>query len=180
MTDFCHHFITLCWWRDLTPTSKTCHQQIRRKIQNSDKVARHVLDNTVHTLLVGDMATEFALGGFQIYYLLPGLEGFHLRRLKNILIEIGKAVKILLIFNHLRWNKNWRIEFVNPDKKMGFKNESLSSPTSEKEQSDWLKNNCQPNYWTNVTPDPKSRCGPYQESFNGIRALRAAQFTGFC
>ena len=48
---------------------------------------------------------------------------------------------------------------------MGFKNESLSSPTSEKEQSDWLKNNCQPNYWTNVTPDPKSRCGPYQESF---------------
>ena len=50
---------------------------------------------------------------------------------------------------------------------MGFKNESLSSPTSEKEQSDWLKNNCQPNYWTNVTPDPKSRCGPYQESFHG-------------
>ena len=48
---------------------------------------------------------------------------------------------------------------------MGFKNESLSSSTSEKEQSDWLKNNCQPNYWTNVTPDPKSRCGPYQESF---------------
>ena len=25
-----------------------------------------MLDNTVHTLLVGDMATEFALGGFQI------------------------------------------------------------------------------------------------------------------
>ena len=29
--------------------------------QTPDKVARHVLDNTVHTLLVGDMATEFAL-----------------------------------------------------------------------------------------------------------------------
>ena len=66
---------------------------------------------------------------------------------------------------------------------MGFKNESLSSPTSEKEQSDWLKNNCQPNYWTNVTPDPKSRCGPYQESFHDYfinQGSPGAQFTGFC
>ena len=78
--------------------------------KNSQKVARHIFDNTLHTLLVGDSASEFAL-------------------------------------------------------KMGFENESLSSPETDQEQSDWLENNCQPNYWNNVIPDPKTACGPYQDSF---------------
>ena len=72
------------------------------------KVARHVLDNTRHSLLVGDMATEFAI-------------------------------------------------------KMGYEEESLSSISSDQEQADWLANNCQPNYWMNVLPDPTTQCGPYQE-----------------
>jgi len=78
-----------------------------RRVKHAAKVARHVLDNTRHSLLVGDMATEFAL-------------------------------------------------------EMGYEEESLSSPSTEKEQSDWLANSCQPNYWMNVVPDSTLQCGPYQ------------------
>ena len=48
--------------------------------------------------------------------------------------------------------------------KMGYEEESLSSISTDQEQLDWLANNCQPNYWMNVLPDPKTQCGPYQES----------------
>lgn len=78
-----------------------------REIKNAIAVARHVLENTRHTLLVGEQATDFAV-------------------------------------------------------MMGFRKEPLSTPKSEKLDSEWRKGNCQPNFWTNVVPDPTKSCGPYQ------------------
>ena len=44
---------------------------------------------------------------------------------------------------------------------MGFSNESLTSTNSITIQENWLKNDCQPNFWVNVSPDPTKHCGPY-------------------
>lgn len=78
-----------------------------RRVRSAISVARMVLERTNHTLLVGDMATKFALD-------------------------------------------------------FGFKEESLTSEKSQKLHQDWLANSCQPNYWKNVSPDPKTSCGPYK------------------
>lgn len=77
-----------------------------RNIKNAIEVARHVLENTKHTLIVGEQATEFAV-------------------------------------------------------MMGFKREPLSTETSQKMWTDWTENNCQPNFWENVVPNPSMSCGPY-------------------
>lgn len=78
-----------------------------RNIKNAIGVARHVLENTQHTLLVGERATAFAI-------------------------------------------------------QMGFKNESLSTTNSNDLWNKWKQNRCQPNFWTNVQPDPTRFCGPYE------------------
>ncbi|KAJ3660044.1 hypothetical protein Zmor_011700 [Zophobas morio] len=77
-----------------------------RRIKSAIKVARHVLENTKHSFLVGDLATEFAKG-----------------------------------FN--------------------FDEESLSTNYSVQLWKDWKSNNCQPNFWQNVEPNPATSCGPY-------------------
>lgn len=77
-----------------------------RRIKNAISVARLVLERTNHTLLVGDMATEFA-------------------------------------------------------KSFGLKEETLSSAESERILTDWQNKSCQPNYWRNVSPNPRTSCGPY-------------------
>lgn len=46
--------------------------------------------------------------------------------------------------------------------KMGFKEEDLHSKESIEMFETWKKNKCQPNYWKNVSPDPKTSCGPYK------------------
>lgn len=61
-------------------------------IKNAIGVARRVLENTQHTLLAGEGATEFAI-------------------------------------------------------QMGFKNESLSTESSNYLWKDWKTNRCQPNFW---------------------------------
>lgn len=78
-----------------------------REVKDAIAVARRVLENTRHTLLVGEQATEFA-------------------------------------------------------EMMGFKRETLSTEHSRKLNQGWKERNCQPNYWTNVFPDPTTTCGPYQ------------------
>ena len=78
-----------------------------RRCRDAAKTARRVLELTEQTLLVGDLASEFAFS-------------------------------------------------------MGCKNESLSSEKSREIQKTWKENNCQPNYWKNVSPDPTKNCGPYQ------------------
>nr|BAX00386.1 aspartylglucosaminidase [Aurelia sp. SETO] len=45
---------------------------------------------------------------------------------------------------------------------MGFKEEDLHSKESIEMFEDWKKKSCQPNYWKNVSPDPKTSCGPYK------------------
>ncbi|XP_071951860.1 N(4)-(Beta-N-acetylglucosaminyl)-L-asparaginase-like [Antedon mediterranea] len=53
---------------------------------------------------------------------------------------------------------------------MGFKSESLSTDKSKQIWEDWKKNNCQPNYRNNVSPDPTTSCGPYTP----LKVLQAA------
>ncbi|XP_043289091.1 N(4)-(Beta-N-acetylglucosaminyl)-L-asparaginase [Venturia canescens] len=77
-----------------------------RNIKSAISVARKVLENTKHSLLVASGATKFA-------------EGF------------------------------------------GFKKESLQTNESLQMWTDWKTNNCQPNFWKNVNPDPTKSCGPY-------------------
>ncbi|XP_050726312.1 N(4)-(Beta-N-acetylglucosaminyl)-L-asparaginase-like isoform X3 [Eriocheir sinensis] len=45
---------------------------------------------------------------------------------------------------------------------MGFQEENLTTPTSAHMHQEWLDNNCQPNFWVDVTPDPTTSCGPYK------------------
>ncbi|XP_063044668.1 N(4)-(beta-N-acetylglucosaminyl)-L-asparaginase [Engraulis encrasicolus] len=47
---------------------------------------------------------------------------------------------------------------------MGFKSEDLTTNTSQSVFSKWLTQNCQPNYRKNVSPDPRTSCGPYRPS----------------
>ncbi|XP_060064855.1 N(4)-(Beta-N-acetylglucosaminyl)-L-asparaginase-like [Ylistrum balloti] len=78
-----------------------------RRVKDAIGVARAVMDHTGHTLLVGELATKFAV-------------------------------------------------------EMGFKEENLSTPRSDKIYQDWKNNHCQPNFRKNVTPDPTQNCGPYR------------------
>jgi len=78
-----------------------------RRIKDAIKVARHVLEHTHHTMLVGDAASAFANA-------------------------------------------------------MGFESESLVTPESKDMWLQWTAENCQPNFWYNVHPDPKVSCGPYK------------------
>jgi len=65
------------------------------------------MEHTKHTLLVGELATDFAL-------------------------------------------------------KMGFPEENLTTDVSIEMHKNWTSQNCQPNFWRNVYPDPTTSCGPYQ------------------
>ncbi|KAK3100310.1 hypothetical protein FSP39_017990 [Pinctada imbricata] len=77
-----------------------------RNISSAIRVARAVMDYTDHTLLVGELATNFAV-------------------------------------------------------EMGFKRTDISTGRAQAVYQKWLKNHCQPNYRQNVSPDPRSNCGPY-------------------
>ncbi|KMQ94247.1 n-beta-n-acetylglucosaminyl-l-asparaginase [Lasius niger] len=77
-----------------------------RNVKSAISVARKVLHHTKHTLLGGELGTEFAV-------------------------------------------------------KMGFKKESLTTNESLQTWTQWKANNCQPNFWKNVVPDPTASCGPY-------------------
>ncbi|SPP74021.1 putative N(4)-(beta-N-acetylglucosaminyl)-L-asparaginase GA14866 [Drosophila guanche] len=78
-----------------------------RGIKDAIRVARHVLEHTKHTMLVGDAASQFAQA-------------------------------------------------------MGYRSESLVTPESKAMWQEWTAENCQPNFWRNVYPDPSVSCGPYK------------------
>lgn len=78
-----------------------------RRIKEAIRVARLVLDKTDHSLLVGELATNFA-------------------------------------------------------KMLGFKEQPLYSNFSKSVYNKWTSENCQPNFWKDVEPDPKKFCGPYK------------------
>ena len=44
---------------------------------------------------------------------------------------------------------------------MGFQVENLTTDASATNYHEWLSQNCQPNYWVDVTPSPSESCGPY-------------------
>lgn len=78
-----------------------------REIKEAIEVAKYVLRFTDHSLLVGELATQFAVS-------------------------------------------------------MGFQKTSLTTNYSNQMWQDWKNNNCQPNFWKNVKPDPDKYCGPYK------------------
>ncbi|XP_076435841.1 N(4)-(beta-N-acetylglucosaminyl)-L-asparaginase-like [Babylonia areolata] len=61
---------------------------------------------------------------------------------------------------------------------MGFKEESLSTNSSRQMWKDWRARNCQPNYRQNVTPDPRSSCGPYRPLAKRGRGVLGARGRG--
>ncbi|XP_052076200.1 N(4)-(Beta-N-acetylglucosaminyl)-L-asparaginase-like isoform X1 [Mytilus californianus] len=93
-----------------------------RRIPTAIAVARAVMDYTEQTLLVGELATQFAV-------------------------------------------------------EMGFKETNLSSDSSVTMWKDWKAKNCQPNYRTNVTPDPTKNCGPYKPK-SVLESLQQTEYRG--
>ncbi|KID77804.1 N(4)-(Beta-N-acetylglucosaminyl)-L-asparaginase [Metarhizium brunneum] len=94
-----------------------------RRVKHAIAVARHVLEYTGHTMLVGDSATRFAAQN-------------------------------------------------------GFKEEDLATDRSRDMCEQWKRNQCQPNSWVGVVPDPKSSCGPYTPLENGASETAPGQDGG--
>ncbi|KAL5291201.1 AGA.2 family protein [Megaselia abdita] len=82
---------------------------------------------------------------------------------RSIRYPIKVAKHVLLHTDHSILAGEEATEFAV---KMGFKRESFFSNNSKQIHSDWINNNCQPNYWNNVTPDPRKSCGPYKANDN--------------
>ncbi|XP_078369248.1 N(4)-(Beta-N-acetylglucosaminyl)-L-asparaginase-like isoform X1 [Oculina patagonica] len=59
---------------------------------------------------------------------------------------------------------------------MGFTSEDLHTNHSRQMWKDWKNNNCQPNYWKDVVPDPHQSCGPYKPK-EGTRKQRTSRRT---
>lgn len=49
-------------------------------------------------------------------------------------------------------------------KQMGFEERPLATNESLTMWKNWTSNDCQPNFWKNVTPDPRKSCGPYHKN----------------
>ncbi|XP_072806606.1 N(4)-(beta-N-acetylglucosaminyl)-L-asparaginase isoform X2 [Vicugna pacos] len=79
-----------------------------------------------------------------------------LRRIKN---AVGVARKVLEHTTHTLLVGESATKFAQS---MGFVDEDLSTKDSRALHSDWLAQNCQPNYWRNVIPDSSKYCGPYK------------------
>ncbi|KAG8222341.1 hypothetical protein J437_LFUL001327 [Ladona fulva] len=54
-------------------------------------------------------------------------------------------------------------------KAMNFPEEPLYTPDSHAKWREWIHFNCQPNFWKNVSPNPKQSCGPYTPNQNSLR-----------
>ncbi|XP_030387033.1 putative N(4)-(beta-N-acetylglucosaminyl)-L-asparaginase GA14866 [Scaptodrosophila lebanonensis] len=79
-----------------------------------------------------------------------------LRRIKD---AIRVARSVLEHTQHTLLVGDAATEFAND---MGFRSESLTTPESRAVWELWKAQNCQPNFWWNVFPDPKISCGPYK------------------
>ncbi|GLH05516.1 N(4)-(Beta-N-acetylglucosaminyl)-L-asparaginase [Gryllus bimaculatus] len=78
-----------------------------------------------------------------------------LRRIKK---AISVARHVLHYTDHSMLAGSQATEFAV---RMGFKEESLQTEISRDMWRKWKGQNCQPNFWMNVSPDPRSNCGPY-------------------
>eukprot|EP00095_Tigriopus_kingsejongensis_P011866 maker-scaffold180_size281610-snap-gene-0.33 protein:Tk11866 transcript:maker-scaffold180_size281610-snap-gene-0.33-mRNA-1 annotation:"n -(beta-n-acetylglucosaminyl)-l-asparaginase" len=79
-----------------------------------------------------------------------------LRRIKS---AIAVARKVLEHTHHSILAGSQATEFAL---QMGFTEELLNTTESDSKWQKWKYDHCQPNFWTNVSPDPSTTCGPYQ------------------
>ncbi|XP_046878104.1 N(4)-(beta-N-acetylglucosaminyl)-L-asparaginase isoform X5 [Hypomesus transpacificus] len=79
-----------------------------------------------------------------------------LRRIKN---AIGVARAVMQHTEHTFLVGESASVFAE---NMGFTAEDLTTNKSLSIFTQWLKDNCQPNYRKNVLPDPSKNCGPYK------------------
>ncbi|RLU16622.1 hypothetical protein DMN91_010690 [Ooceraea biroi] len=78
--------------------------------------------------------------------------------LRDVKSAISVARKVLENTKHSLLGGSLATDFAV---KMGFKKESLQTNESEEMWKKWKADNCQPNFWKNVVPDPRTSCGPY-------------------
>ncbi|XP_076757288.1 N(4)-(Beta-N-acetylglucosaminyl)-L-asparaginase-like [Xylocopa sonorina] len=88
--------------------------------------------------------------------------------LRNVKSAISVARKVLENTKHSLIGGELAAKFAS---EMGFKMESLQTEESKKMWEDWKSNNCQPNFWKNVVPDPRKSCGPYRWAANAESKL---------
>ncbi|XP_066488150.1 N(4)-(beta-N-acetylglucosaminyl)-L-asparaginase [Tiliqua scincoides] len=81
-----------------------------------------------------------------------------LRRIKN---AIGVARKVIQHTRHTLLVGESASLFAES---MGFTVEDLTTQNSLSIYSNWLNQNCQPNFWKNVIPDASKSCGPYKQN----------------
>ncbi|KAL8207296.1 UNVERIFIED_CONTAM: hypothetical protein K2H54_053173, partial [Gekko kuhli] len=81
-----------------------------------------------------------------------------LRRIKN---AIGVARKVMQHTRHTFLVGESATMFAES---MGFPSEDLTTQKSLSIYLKWLNQNCQPNFWKNVTPDASKSCGPYKQT----------------
>lgn len=55
---------------------------------------------------------------------------------------------------------------------MGLGRSDLTTPESAQQHTEWVNNDCQPNFWVSgaLLPDPARSCGPYRPTHAGTRA----------
>ncbi|XP_013105413.2 N(4)-(Beta-N-acetylglucosaminyl)-L-asparaginase [Stomoxys calcitrans] len=77
--------------------------------------------------------------------------------------EIKSASKVArMVLEHTKHTMLVGDEASNFAEMMGFQRESLTTEKSKEMWREWRDNECQPNFWLNVLPDPAKHCGPYR------------------
>lgn len=84
----------------------------------------------------------------------------NLRRVKD---AVGVARHVLDYTRHTLLAGEQATQFALEN---GFAEESLSTEDSLRVCHEWRSNHCQPNYRSNVLPNPLSSCGPYSPNSN--------------
>lgn len=99
-----------------------------------------------------------------------------LRRVKS---AISVARKVMEHTTHTMLVGDQATEFALM---MGFKEENLTTQSSDEIYNEWKNASCQPNFWKNVLPEPELTCGPYHpidtkyKSFKGSTAFEGKNF----
>ncbi|XP_011501282.1 PREDICTED: N(4)-(Beta-N-acetylglucosaminyl)-L-asparaginase-like [Ceratosolen solmsi marchali] len=81
--------------------------------------------------------------------------------LRNIKDAISVARKVMENTKHSLIGGELAADFAS---QIGFKKETLQTQKSRDIWQKWKNNNCQPNFWENVSPNPSLSCGPYKSS----------------
>lgn len=79
--------------------------------------------------------------------------------LRNVKDAIAVAKHVLLYTKHSMLVGSQATDFAE---QQGFKRETLTTNSSKDIWKSWTAKQCQPNFWTNVTPNPQTTCGPYK------------------